>query len=86
MGPGPLVIAAVVVRPWLWRDALGLALAFAARRWWGRSPWLPVPDRDYVRWRLQTAYGGDGTTPPGADETHDLLSLVRFRRELRRSG
>jgi len=77
-------VAGVAVRPWLWRDAIGLMVAFAARRWWTRSPWLPAPDRDYLSWRLQTAYGGDGSPPAGADGAADLVSLVQFRRDLRR--
>jgi hypothetical protein len=30
------------------------------RRWWTRPPYLPVPDRRYMRFRLETAYGTDG--------------------------
>lgn len=29
-------------------------------RWWARRPFLPVPHRDYVRFRLLTAVGSDG--------------------------
>ena len=25
--------------------------------WFRHAPFLPVPPRDYLRWRLQTAYG-----------------------------
>ena len=25
--------------------------------WYGRFPFLPIPPRKYVQWRLQTAYG-----------------------------
>jgi hypothetical protein len=28
-----------------------------ARRWWAHRPFLPIPPRDYVRFRLQTQYG-----------------------------
>lgn len=73
------------MRPWLWRDAVGLALGFAARRWWARLPLLPLPDPDYVAWRLQTAYGADGSAD-AAVEARDLVSLVSFRRDLRRGG
>ena len=30
-------------------------------------PFLPVPSRDYVRWRMQTAYGDEDAVPPAAD-------------------
>ena len=26
--------------------------------WYRRAPFLPLPPRDYVAWRLHTAYGG----------------------------
>ncbi|MFN8104941.1 MAG: hypothetical protein U0U69_10810 [Acidimicrobiia bacterium] len=82
---GPRALAGVALRPWLWRDAAGLALDLASRKWWTRTPPLPLPDPRYVAWRLQTAYGGDGTATP-ADESRDLVSLVSYRRELRRSA
>ena len=25
--------------------------------WWRRAPFLPVPPRNYIHWRLRTAYG-----------------------------
>lgn len=81
-GVHPRALAGIVVRPWLWRDAAAFATHVARRRWWGRAPFLPVPDRDYLRWRLQTAYGGLGE--PGAEVSRDLVSFVTFRRELRR--
>ena len=42
--------------------AIGVALLrvawrFRRRGWWRRSPFLPLPRRDYVRWRMYTAYG-----------------------------
>ena len=27
------------------------------RDWYRRTPFLPLPPRDYLRWRLNTAYG-----------------------------
>lgn len=82
-GIRPRALAGIVVRPRLWCDAAALANDFARRRWWSRAPFLPVPDGEYLRWRLQTAYGTTGL-PGGAGESRDLVSLVTFRRELRR--
>ena len=58
--------------------ATGLALIrvawrFRRRDWYKRAPFLPLPDRDYVRWRLHTAYGRDDAVPPASD-------LVRYAR------
>ena len=54
------------------RPALALALVrvawrFRRRRWWARPPFLPLPPRDYVRWRMHTAYGDHDAVPPAAD-------------------
>jgi hypothetical protein len=48
---------AVVRRPGLWWTATRQVLRMARRRWWTQPPFLPVPDRNYVRFRLETAYG-----------------------------
>jgi len=52
--------------------ALGVALLrvawrFRHRRWYRRFPFLPLPARDYVRWRMHTAYG-DHDAVPSADD------------------
>lgn len=52
--------------------AVGLALArvgwrFRRRRWYARFPFLPVPARDYLRWRTYTAYGDERAVPPASD-------------------
>ena len=54
------------------RPALALALVrvawrFRRRRWWASAPFLPLPPRDYVRWRMHTAYGDHDAVPPAAD-------------------
>jgi hypothetical protein len=52
--------------------ALGVALLrvawrFRRRGWYRRPPFLPVPSRDYVRWRMYTAYGDYDAVPPAED-------------------
>jgi hypothetical protein len=47
----------VAVRPALWRPALRQARALAPGRWWRRWPFLPLPDRRWMEFRLVTAYG-----------------------------
>ena len=52
---------------------LGVAWRFRRRGWMRRFPFLPLPDRDYVRWRMLTAYGDENAIPPVAD-------VVRYAR------
>jgi hypothetical protein len=52
-------ISAVLRRPHLWFTAIRQLFRAVPRRWWTRPPFLPVPDRAYVRFRFETAYGDD---------------------------
>jgi hypothetical protein len=62
-----------LISPALARDLMRVAWRFRARRWFARPPFLPVPARDYVRWRMYTAYG-DPSAVPSVDE------VVRYAR------
>lgn len=58
--------------------ATGVALLrvgwrFRRRGWWRRLPFLPLPSREYMRWRMHTAYGDEDIVPPAAD-------VVRYAR------
>ena len=55
------------VRPALALALLQVAWRFRRRRWWARAPFLPLPPRDYVRWRMHTAYGDHDAVPPATD-------------------
>ncbi|MFW6199747.1 MAG: hypothetical protein ACOC8K_04165 [Gemmatimonadota bacterium] len=59
---------------------LATAWAFRARGWYRKFPFLPVPPRSYVRWRLETAYGDSEVVPP-ADE---VARFIRWARQMRR--
>ncbi|MFS8480552.1 MAG: hypothetical protein FWJ94_01480 [Acidimicrobiia bacterium] len=72
---------AVARHPSLWPTAARQALRLAAPGWWRRRPFLPLPDPAYLRFRLQTAYGGAGEGPPAAE---DLVTWLRWCRALRR--
>ena len=65
------------VRPRLAMDLLRLAWSFRARDWWRRPPFLPVPPREYLRWRMFTAYGDENAIPP----VDDVANFARWRRE-----
>jgi hypothetical protein len=58
---------ALLRRPDLWWTGARQALRLAAPGWWRRGSRLPLPDRDYMHFRLVTQYGGDGGTASGAD-------------------
>jgi hypothetical protein len=46
---------------------------FRERGWYRRFPFLPLPARDYLRWRMYTAYGDSSVVPPADD-------VVRYAR------
>ena len=70
-------VGAVARHPSLWPVALVQARRLARPGWWRRRPFLPLPDREYLRFRMQTAYGGDGSAPPRPD---DLVTYLRWCR------
>jgi hypothetical protein len=74
--------AAVARHPSLWATALRQAWVLAAPGWWHRRPFLPLPAPEYLRFRLQTAYGGEGDRDPDPD---DLLAYLRWCRDQRSS-
>jgi hypothetical protein len=50
-------VGAVGVRPHLWWVAARQVVRLARPRWWRRAPFLPLPETEYLRFRLETAYG-----------------------------
>ena len=69
-----------LVNPRLALDLLRLAWAFRTREWYRHAPFLPLPPREYVRWRMHTAYGDEGAVPP----VEDVVRFARWRREVMR--
>ena len=67
-----------LLNPRLAVDLLRTAWAFRRRRWWSAPPFLPIPDREYLRWRMYTAYGDEDAVPPLAD----VVGFARWRREV----
>jgi hypothetical protein len=55
-----VVLRVVLTHPSLCWTATGTVLRLARRGWWHRAPFLPLPGEAYWRFRLVTAYGGDG--------------------------
>lgn len=73
----PVLVLAVLRHPRLWLTALRQAVLMVPDRWWSRRPFLPVPDESYVRFRIVTAYGGDGSA---SIEPQDLLTYLSWCR------
>lgn len=66
-----------LVNPRLAVDLIRTAWAFRRRGWWRTAPFLPVPDRTYLRWRMYTAYASEDAVPP----IEDVVNFARWRRE-----
>jgi hypothetical protein len=47
---------------------------FRSRRWFLKPPFLPIPSRDYTRWRMYTAYGDEKAVPP----VDDVIRYARW--------
>ena len=79
----PLALALAgraITSPRLALDLVKTGWAFRRRRWWATVPFLPVPDRTYLRWRMFTAYGDEAAVPP----VEDVIRFARWRRETMR--
>ena len=71
-------------RPRALPDLLRAAWAFRSRGWYRSPPFLPLPPRSYLRWRLDTAYG-DPEATPSPDEVERYLAWgTAMRRGMRR--
>jgi len=67
-----------LINPRLALDLVRLAWSFRARDWYRHPPFLPLPPREYMRWRMFTAYGDEDAVPP----TEDVVRFARWRREV----
>jgi hypothetical protein len=77
-------LALVLAHPSLWITALRQAGRLAPDGWWRRPPFLPLPDREYLRFRLETQYGTSSSTsgaPSAAPDPDDVVTYLRWCRE-----
>ncbi len=65
-----------LVNPRLAVDLLKTAWAFRRRGWLSQPPFIPLPDRTYLRWRMYTAYADPDAIPPA----EDVIRFARWRR------
>lgn len=79
MRSGASIVIAVLRRPSLWITALTQLFRLIPRRWWARAPFLPVPTREYLNFRVVTQYGERGH----AIRVEDVLSYLNWLKDLR---
>jgi len=77
-------VGAVARHPALWPTALVQLRRLVPRRWWRRPPFLPVPDRAWIRHRATVSSGDPGAVPT-ADEVVAWLRWCRSSSALERS-
>ena len=73
-------IARAVTRPRLLFFAIAIAWRFRKRGWYRSWPFLPIPSRRYIEWRLYTAYGDEHATPDLDEAERYLRWVYRFFR------
>ena len=56
-----------LIHPTLGIALLRVSWRFRNRHWYRRFPFLPIPDRQYIQWRMYTAYGDADVVPPALD-------------------
>jgi hypothetical protein len=77
----PVVAAASTLlrRPDLWPTLARTAGRLVPPGWWRRWPPLPLPDRRYLAFRMETAYGR-GDAQPRAEDLVAYLEWCRRQR------
>lgn len=81
----PGLLTQLTLRALVWPplavDLLSLSWAFRRRGWYRMAPFLPLPDKEYLEWRLHTAYGEERSIPP----IEDIIRFARWRRRILRA-
>ena len=73
-------------RPWLIPAMLAMAWAFRANRWYLKPPFLPLPSKAYMKWRMETAYGEGFTVVPSEDFERYLRWGSDLRKRMKDGG
>lgn len=74
------VVVALLRHPALWPTAVAQIGRMAARGWWRRPPFLPLPSGPYLAFRSQTMYGDAARLP----EPHDVVVYLQWCRRFPR--
>jgi hypothetical protein len=78
-GTGRAVLA-VARRIDLWPVAVRVWFRLVPSGWWRRAPFLPVPSRAYLEFRLLTAYGSEPLRTDRVDLAGDLVAYLEWCR------
>jgi hypothetical protein len=73
--------AAVMRRPRLWATAVRQIHRTAAPGWWRRPPFVPIPSRGYLDFRLVTQYGETSRQL----DAHDVVNYLSWCRDFNRA-
>ncbi len=73
-------VAAVLRRVDLWPTAVLQWFRMVPDGWWRHRPFLPVPSRAYLEFRLLTAYGSEPRPEEGVDLAGDLVTYLEWCR------
>lgn len=69
-------------RPRMIPYLLRAAWAFRARDWYRRFPFVPMPPRSYMQWRLDTAFGSPDAEPTIDEMERYLEWSASMRRQM----
>jgi hypothetical protein len=61
-------------------ELLRICWTFRDRRWFRHLPFLPLPPKKYLQWRIETAYGDKGFSNL---RWHDVVAYARWHRAMR---
>lgn len=78
LGLAGMLAARAAINPRLAVDLARAVWAFRANDWHRTAPFLPLPPKEYLRWRMLTAYGDENAVP----SVEDVVRFVRWRREV----
>jgi len=68
------------------REAVLFYFTICKRGWWRTFPFLPLPPKKYLSWRLDTAYGGSFKRPTLRVIVKDAYKFLYWRYEYRKIG
>jgi hypothetical protein len=68
----------VAARPRLWPTAVHQAFVLARPGWWKAAPFLPLPDPEYLRFRMETQDGAHPDPDPA-----DVVQYLEWCRTVR---
>jgi hypothetical protein len=70
-------LAALAVRPDLWWAGISQVRRLAPNGWYARWPFLPLPAREYLEFRVLTQYGDTQRSP----EVRDVIDYLEWSRD-----